>query len=76
MFAGLNEPSTPACFTHEGGERPMSLKLQNQLCKAQNRRVLVMVPDIHYPVRPKLCTSETDISEREAPVRNIKYTEK
>ena len=39
VFAGLNEPSMPVCFTHEGG--PMSLKLQNQLCKAQNRRVLV-----------------------------------
>ena len=41
VFAGLNEPSTPVCFTHEGGERPMSLKLQNQLCKVQNRRVFV-----------------------------------
>ena len=41
VFAELNEPSTPVCFTHEGGERPMSLKLQNQLCKTQNRRVLV-----------------------------------
>ena len=29
VFAGLNEPSTPVCFTHEGGERPMSLKLQS-----------------------------------------------
>ena len=34
---------TPVCFTHEGGERAMSLKLQNQLCKAQNRRVLVKI---------------------------------
>ena len=42
VFAGLNEPFTPVCFTHEGGERPMSLKLQNQFCKAQNRRVLVL----------------------------------
>ena len=41
VFAGLDEPSMPVCFTHEGCERPMSLKLQNQLCKAQNRRVLV-----------------------------------
>ena len=31
VLAGLNELSTPVCFTHEGGERPMSLKLQNQL---------------------------------------------
>ena len=36
VVAGLNEPSTPVCFTHEGGEHPTSLKLQNQLCKAQN----------------------------------------
>ena len=43
VFVGLNEPFTPVCFTREGGERPISLKLQNQLCKAQNRRVLVCV---------------------------------
>ena len=41
VFAGLNEFSTPVCFTYEGG--PMSLELQNQLCKAQNRRVLDLV---------------------------------
>ena len=23
MFAGLNEPSTPVCFTYGGSERPM-----------------------------------------------------
>ena len=23
VFAGLNKPSTPVCFTHRGGERPM-----------------------------------------------------
>ena len=43
LFAELNEPSTPVCYTHEGGERPLSLKLQNQLCKAQNRRVLILI---------------------------------
>ena len=50
---------TPVCFTHEGGERPMSLKLQNQLCKVQNRRVFVLITcyTISYICR-------TDHSER------------
>ena len=32
-----------------------------------------MVPDVHYLVRPKLCTSETVISEKAAPARNRFY---
>ena len=57
VFAGLNEPSTPVCFTHEGGERPMSLRLQNQLCKAQNRSVLVSIKSslwVKKSVKPEL----------------------
>ena len=57
VFAGLNEPSTPVCFTHEGGERSMSLRLQNQLCKAQNRSVLVSIKSslwVKKSVKPEL----------------------
>ena len=41
VFAGLNEPSTPVCFTHGGGERPMQYSSPSRCDPLQMRLLLL-----------------------------------